>query len=228
MAMTILEPRCLSADIASVLENEILSGVMAPGTRIDEQTLASRFGVSRTPVRDALRQLEASGLIDLRPRQGAFVAELTLGKLLELFEIMSSLEGLCARLAARRASAEEVAAIQHIQDDLVRLVEVGDADAYYTRNRDFHERIYAASANGTLEEMTRSIRNRVGPYRRHQLRRLGRLKASAAEHQAVLDAIAAGDPERAEFLMRDHISVQGDALADIISALPERIRRAAS
>lgn len=217
----------ISERIAASLENEILAGDLTPGTRLDEQKLADHFSVSRTPVREALRILENTGLIEIRARQGAFVATLTLGKLVELFEIMSSLEGLCARLAARRATAETVTRIQKIQNDLNQMVETADADAYYARNRDFHEAIYAASANATLEEMTRNIRNRVDPYRRHQLRRRGRLKASAGEHQTILDAISAGDPDRAEELMRAHISVQGDALTDILSALPEQVRRAA-
>lgn len=217
----------ISERIAASLENEILAGTLTPGTRLDEQSLAGRFGISRTPVREALRILENTGLIEIRTRQGAFVATLTLSKLVELFEIMSSLEGLCARLAARRATAETIAGIQKIQDDLNQMVETADADAYYARNRDFHEAIYGASANITLEEMTRGIRNRVDPYRRHQLRRRGRLKASAAEHQSILDAISSGDPERAEALMSDHISVQGDALTDILSALPEQVRRSA-
>lgn len=220
--MTVTRRRPRSIDIATQLEQDILSGVLAAGTHLDEIPLADRFRVSRTPIRDALRQLEGSGLVELRPRQGAFVASLTMEKLIELFEIMASLEGLCARLAARRAGAQQIARMQAIEDDLVRMTATGDSDAYYLRNRDFHEQIYTAAANHSLEEMTRNIRNRVDPYRRHQLRRPGRLAESASEHQQVLDAIRTGNQDAAETLMRAHITVQGDALSDIIAALPRK------
>lgn len=203
------------------IEREILSGALAPGDRLDEKSLAERFAVSRTPVREALSGLAASGLVELRPHQGAVVARLTIPRMIEMFEVMAELEGLCARLASRRMTAEERAQLQRIHAECGDAVRAGDdPDAYYVLNKQFHETIYAGSHNGFLEETTRSIRNRLSPYRRHQLHLSGRVRNSHAEHGAVVDAILRGDADAADALMRRHIAVQGDTFADFLSALP--------
>jgi len=202
------------------LEEEIFTGRLKPGDRLDEQSLAQRFNVSRTPVREALRQLSASHLIEVRPRQGAVVAVITLPRLIEMFEIMAELEGMCARLAARRMTEAERQALQTIIAEADQFAEQVDLDAYYTNNRQFHDAIYNGSHNHVLEEMTRSLHNRTAPYRRHQLNRPGRIHESLAEHKKVVEAILAVDPEAAGKAMNRHVNVQGDVFADFLSTLP--------
>ncbi|SMF43959.1 DNA-binding transcriptional regulator, GntR family [Tistlia consotensis] len=207
------------------LEREIVTGDLTPGTRLDETRLAERYEVSRTPVREALMQLAASGLIEMRPRQGALVAAIGTFQLAEMFEVMSELEALCARLAARRMTPAE-------RDDLAALHEAcapylasGDADAYYELNLRFHEAIYAGSHNAFLEQETRKIRLRVSPYRRMQLHRPGRLADSHAEHGRVVAAILAGDQELAGRLLKDHVAIQSGTFVDFLATvggLPDR------
>ena len=206
--------------LRSRLEGEIASGKLGPGTRLDETRLAARFGVSRTPVREALQQLSTAGLVELRPRQGAVVAAMTVQQMLQMFEVMAELEAFCARLAARRISPREREALSEAHETCRALAQTRDPEAYYDENRRFHEVIYAASHNDYLAESTRSLRNRLQPYRRFQLTQSGRIEKSLAEHGEVVDAILAGDGDAAATAMRGHVSIQGDVFTDLITALP--------
>jgi len=202
------------------LEEEIFTGILQPGQRLDEQSLAQRFQMSRTPVREALRQLSASGLIEVRPRQGAVVSVITLPRLIEMFEVMAELEGMCARLAARRMTDAERAELAAIVEEAGPLADAVDLDGYYENNRRFHDAIYAGSHNAVLADMTRSLHYRTAPYRRHQLNRPGRVHESLAEHRAVVAAVRTFDAEGAGRAMHDHVNVQGDVFADFLSTLP--------
>lgn len=203
------------------LEEDIFAGRLRPGDRLDEQSLAQRFDVSRTPVREALRQLSASGLIEVRPRQGAVVAVITLPRLVEMFEVMAELEAMCARLAARRMSPTEREALQQVVRDCEGFEKKVDLEGYYAANKVFHDAIYDGSHNEVLAEMTRSLHRRTAPYRRHQLNRPGRISESLDEHKQVVDAILAYDADGAGRLMARHVNVQGDVFSDFISTLPQ-------
>jgi len=218
----------LADDLRRRLEEEIFSGDLAPGSRLDETRLAGRFGVSRTPVREALLQLASAGLIEMRPRQGAVVAKITVQELLQMFEVMSELEAVCARLAARRMTDAERQQLRKIHARCGKLAKRSDPDAYYDANRDFHEVIYAGAHNAFLEDSTRKLRNRLSPFRRFQLRHPGRLQKSWSEHDTVVRALLDGDPERAEQALRGHVAIQADVFADLVSALPPTYLQAAS
>ena len=200
------------------LEQDIVTGTLRPGERLDEQTLAARFGVSRTPIREALMQLASAGLVELQPRRGAFVASLSLREVIERFEVMAALEGTCGALAARRLTDAERARLLEAHEACCREARTGDADAYYYANERFHHVLYDASHNGYLAEQCRQLHDRLKPYRRLQLRALSRVAVSLAEHQAVVDAVLAGDSERAERVLKDHILIQGDRLSDFIAS----------
>ncbi len=215
------KPVPLARDLRDRLEAEILSGKRPPGARLDESKLAQHFGVSRTPVREALRELAAADLVVLRPRQGAVVATVTVTQLLHMFEVMAELESFCAKLAARRMTAQERKHQVELHARGGALAEQGESYAYYDANRAFHEVIYAGSHNAFLEETTRAMRNRLSPYRRFQLTHPGRVLKSWKEHQAVVDAITGGDAEAAAAAMSHHVTIQGDVFTDLISALPE-------
>lgn len=201
------------------LEREIVTGDLAPGTRLDETRLAERYAVSRTPVREALMQLAAAGLVEMRPRQGALVAAIGTFQLAEMFEMMSELEALCARLSARRMTPAERDALAALHADCGPSLQAGDADAYYELNLRFHEAIYAGSHNAFLEQETRKIRLRVSPYRRMQLHRPGRLADSHAEHGQVVAAIRTGDQDLAARLLRDHVAIQSGTFVDFLATV---------
>lgn len=206
--------------LRETLEQDIACGRLAPGQKLDEQAIAERFGVSRTPVREALQRLAAEGLVEMRPRQGAVVPQLGAQQLVEMFEVMAVLEGLCARLAARRMTPLQRRTLRELHDDCREAAGGDDPDRYYLLNASFHEAIYNGSHNRYLEDKTRRMRNRLSYYRRHQLHQPGRVGNSFAEHDTIVRAIVAGEDDAAEALMRRHINVQGDSFADLISALP--------
>ena len=201
------------------LEEEILVGALRPGDRLEEVALAERFGVSRTPIREALAQLSAAGLLESRPRRGAVVAELGPRELVEMFEVMAEMEAMAARLAARRASADDLAALGDIHEACRRAAGAGDVDAYYYRNEAFHECIRVLSRNRFLQGQADALQKRLRPYRRLQLRAPRRVEASFGEHEAIAAAIAAGRGEGAEDAMRAHVAIQGERFADLIASL---------
>lgn len=200
------------------LEQDIVTGVLPPGERLDEQSLAARFGVSRTPIREALMQLASAGLVELQPRRGAFVATLSLKEVIERFEVMAALEGACGALAARRITEPERRGLIEAHEACAREASGGNADAYYYANERFHRRIYDACHNMFLAEQARQLHERLKPYRRLQLQARSRVSSSLAEHQAIVDAILAGESGKAEQLLKDHILIQGERLADFIAS----------
>jgi DNA-binding GntR family transcriptional regulator len=211
-----------ATEVIQALEQDILNGVLRPGDRLDERALGERFGLSRTPVREALRQLAASGLATSEPRRGTVVAELTLSELVEMFEVMVEIEALCARFAARRATRATVAALEALQAEAQPFVEAGDWNGYYPANVRFHEALYAATRNGYLERQALALSRRLSPFRRLQLRRPQRLATSNREHAAIIEAVRAADPDRAAAVMRDHVTVQGEGLVDLFTVFAER------
>jgi DNA-binding GntR family transcriptional regulator len=200
------------------LEQDIVTGTLRPGERLDEQGLAVRFGVSRTPIREALMQLATAGLVTLQPRRGAFVAALGLKDIVERFEVMAALEAACGALAARRITDEERRELLAAHEACAREAAGGGSDAYYYANEHFHEVIYAACHNAFLAEQTRQLHDRLKPYRRLQLRARSRVAGSLAEHQGIVDAILAGEGDEAERLLREHILIQGERLGDFIAS----------
>jgi DNA-binding GntR family transcriptional regulator len=208
-----------SQDLAQLLESEILGGEMLPGTRLDEQSLATRFGVSRTPVREALRQLASSGLVEIRAHQGAIVKQLTLTDLLEMFQVMAELEGLSARLAARRIEKAEIEALRASHHACERHSRAGDKDAFFDENNRLHDIILTASRNKFLIEKVHELRRRVNPYRRYVTKQPGVMQKSIDEHASFIAAIANGEGAEAQDLMRSHLNMLGGEAGDFIAIL---------
>ncbi|MBB4369341.1 DNA-binding GntR family transcriptional regulator [Bradyrhizobium sp. cir1] len=208
----------LAESLRQRLEGAIAAGHLEPGSRLDEQEIAQRFGVSRTPVREAFRLMAANNLVELRGRQGATVRSIKAQALIEMFQVMAELEGLCARLAARRVSQAWGAEIGEIHQRLVAAGETGDIDVFYDINQEFHEAIYEASRNAFLADQTRKLRNQVAAYRRRVTRMPNRIADTVREHEAIMQAILAHDPERAHSAMRDHVNLLGDNLLDFLAA----------
>ena len=203
------------------IEESIATGALAPGAPLDEIELARQYNVSRTPVREALLQLAATGMVDMRHRRGAAVTELGAQRLVEMFEVMAEFEAMCGRHAARRMSDAERAALLVAHRACESAGLQGDADGYYQLNEHFHYLIYAGSHSEFLREQALALKRRLRPYRRLQLRVKGRLGASFAEHQAIVDAIVAGDGDLAAQALRAHVVVQGERFADLMAALSQ-------
>lgn len=208
-----------SERLGELIEEQIATGLLRPGMRLDEQELAAEFGVSRTPIREALIQLASAGLVEIRPRRGAVVKELGPHRLCEMFEVMAELEAMCARLAARRIAPAEIDALKkaHLACETAR--DADDPDAYYWLNEEFHRAIYAASHNAFLTEQAIALHRQLRPYRRLQLRVRNRVKVSYSEHQGVVDAILAGEADLAAERIHAHVVVQGERFGDLVASL---------
>lgn len=201
------------------IEERIATGAYSPGERLEEAALAEQFGVSRTPVREALQQLAAVGMVDLRGRRGAIVSAPDATRLLEMFEVMAELEAMCGRLAARRLMPEDEAALNETLAACQRAAASCNSDSYYYENERFHYAIFEASGNRFLAEQTIALHKRLAPFRRLQLRVRDRLKTSRAEHEEIVKAIVAGDVERSALLLRDHVAVQGERFSDLMASI---------
>lgn len=191
------------------LADEIVRGVRAPGSPLDEFEIARSFAVSRTPVREAIRLLAASGLVELRPHRAPLVARPHVEQLAGMFETMAELEGLCARYSAERMTPAERTALEAIHERLRQLIHSGDPQRYHEVNEAFHAAIYSGAHNDYLAEMTLATRTRVQPFRRAQFRNMGRLAKSHVEHGRVVTAILCGDRDGAAAAMRTHIITVG-------------------
>jgi DNA-binding GntR family transcriptional regulator len=201
----------LADKLASAIADGILSGALKPGLRLDEAGLAQQHGVSRTPVREALRQLTTSGLIDMRPRKGAVVSKATPEQVESLFVAMAEAEATCARLAAMSMTPIERRRLQARHEAMTVLARDGDTAAYSDANVAFHSAIYAGAHNAPMAEFALGLRRRVGPFRRAQFQVAGRLTRSSQEHDAVVRAIVSGDAAGAHAAMLHHVSLVEDA-----------------
>lgn len=205
--------------IAEELEERIFDGTFANGDRLDEVRLAEKFGVSRTPFREALQRLARSGLVELIPRRGAFVRQPGPVELMELFEVMAEFEAVCGRLAAKRISDNAIEELRAANDRCQAAVDAGDPDAYYGENEQFHQIIYRESGNGFLEAETVALHRRLRPFRRQQLRLRGRMAQSLGEHIAIVEAFEAGESDRAANALRDHVAIQGEKFHSLMATL---------
>lgn len=211
----------LSDELRDALEDMIVSGALSPGEKLDEAELAARFKMSRTPVREALKALRATGLIEIRGRQGVTVATISIPILLEMFQMMAVLEGLCAKLAARRATIAERATLREIHGRLIKTLAANDPESFYAVNSEFHDLLYDAAHTHFLAGQTRALRRRVAAYRRHVTHQPGRMAATIGEHERILDAIERADAEAAFKAASEHVNLLGDDMADFIAGLPK-------
>ncbi len=213
------KPISHATEICQQIEADILAGRLSPGDRLDERSLAERFGVSRTPVREALQRLAASGIVVLQARQGAAVAQLSIPNLLDAFIVIAELEALAAALAARRVQAAEREELEAAHADCAAAAEARDQEAFNAANDRFHAAIIAASQNTTLQEQIRQVQLMTAPYRRRSTFQPGRMETSVIEHQGVLDAILSSDADRASAAMRQHVNLLAQDAADFIHNL---------
>ncbi len=201
------------------IADRIISGELRPGQELDEKSLAQAFNVSRTPVREALRQLTAANLIEWLPHQSPVVAKITAASMLEMFEVMAELEGFCAHLAARRMTPAEHASLVAVHKRFRPYLKTGDREGYHALNKSFHELIYAGSHNQYLRRQAGALYDRLAPYRAYQLKQRDALRRASEEHEAIIEAIIAGNSEEARRLLIEHVSLSNELFADLVAAL---------
>ncbi|KUN79291.1 GntR family transcriptional regulator [Streptomyces griseoruber] len=205
-----------SQRVRDALENAVIDGRYRPGERLDPIQLEQEFGCSRTPIREALQALERSGLVQIRPKRGTYVTELSISELAERFEVMAELEGMAARLAARRIERESLDELEQALRECEKHATAGDADSYYYANAWFHGIVYDSCGNEYLRHQAHALKRALQPYRRLQLRVPDRMRRSLAEHREIADAIAGGDAETAENAARDHVLVQVKEFSQLV------------
>ncbi|MBU0753468.1 MAG: GntR family transcriptional regulator [Gammaproteobacteria bacterium] len=203
----------LYEEVAERLRARIYAHELAPGAWLDEQTLAAELGISRTPLREALKVLASEGLVRLEPRRGCYVTELTEQDLDDIFPVMALLEGRCAQEAARRAASADFSELAAIHEDLERHAAAGDADRFFEANQAFHSAVQRIAGNRFLAQMIDDARKVLKLTRRDSLRLDGRLKQSLIEHRAILAALRKREGNEAAQLMHDHLLSGRNALA---------------
>ncbi|MFT4845384.1 MAG: DNA-binding GntR family transcriptional regulator [Cellvibrionaceae bacterium] len=201
------------------ITQEISSGVLRPGDQLEESVLAEKFGVSRTPIREAIRAMVGCGFLQTIPRKGAIVRVLTSKELLDLFEVAAGLEGMACRLAAASLTDEHAKIIQDKLKKCEVLAEANDKVNYSIANLEFHAAIHQATDNHWLIEQLRHIGIHINPYRSLPYDIRGRLPKSSEEHALICQAILAGEGNKASELMRDHMMLQGKRLPSVLKFL---------
>jgi len=201
------------------LKQEISDGVLAPGDSLEEAALADRFGVSRTPIREALRSLMDLGLLEARSRKGAVVRILDVKELMELFEVAAEMEGMACRLAASQLTEQQASVIEDGLQHCLAAAGKNDIQEYTAANLEFHQAIHDACDNRWLVDQLNQISLRINPYRLMPYEIRGRIAQSAQEHKVIAAAILTGDGNTACELMRDHMLMQGKRLPSLLKAL---------
>ncbi|HPT86322.1 MAG TPA: GntR family transcriptional regulator [Bacillota bacterium] len=198
------------------LREAIISGQLRPGERMMEIQLAEEMGVSRTPVREAIRKLELEGLVEMIPRKGAYVAGLSLRDIADVFEIRRALEGLAAELAADRITDEELERLERYLVIISEQIEAGNLEEVVQTDTDFHTLLYQASRNNRLSQIINNLREQIQRFRTTSLSYPGRMKAALEEHRKIVEAISSRDEEQARRIAQEHIENAENSLMSVI------------
>lgn len=231
MIATAIAPVALYEEVAERLRQRIFAHELAPGAWIDEQAVAEQYGISRTPLREALKVLAAEGLVTLRPRRGCYVTELTERDLDEIFPVLALLEGRCAYEAAQRASAADLRRLEKQHADLEKCAASGDIERFFDANQAYHRAIQDLAGNRWLSQVITDMRKVLKLTRHDSLLLEGRLQQSLAEHRGIMDALRQGDAALAEHLMQEHLHSGRKAVEQVRTGQeepPQRRKRAAS
>lgn len=198
----------LSDKIFQALVEAIVAGRLTPGQRLDEPSVCREFGVSRTPVREALRRLSGTELVEITPRKGVTVAQIDVEQLTDMYEALAEFEGLCARLSAVRMTGLEKKRLEMLNATRESRMAQGDRDDFAVINSEFHEALYQGSHSPSIASVTRNFRQRIEPFRILQYMP-GQTEHTFREHDEIVQAILASDAERAWRAMRDHVTRVG-------------------
>ena len=205
----------LYEEVAARLRERIFAHEFPPGAWIDEQTLAAEYGISRTPLREALKVLAAEGMVTLKPRRGAYVTEVSDRDLDDIFPVLALLEGRGAHDATERARPEDLRRLEAMHEALERHATAGNLDRFFEANQDFHRALLDLAGNRWLAQVIQDLRRVLRLTRHHSLLARGRVQESLNEHRAILAAIRSRDAERAGELMRAHLGRGRAAIAKV-------------
>lgn len=197
----------LSQRVRDHLRGEILSNRLAPGTHLQEEVIAAQLGISRAPVREALRLLAAEDLVTIAPRRGAVVRSLSPEEFLAAYQVREALEVLAIRLAIPRLTPADHGALRDLHQEMVLLAARGDVDGFFEANAAFHALVIDLAGNDRLREIYRQLMNQLRRYRMRSMSLRGGLDRSLAEHAAILDAIERREADAAARLLADHIQI---------------------
>lgn len=215
--------RSLHDELTELLRGLITGGELAPGEKIPEQQLCERFGVSRTPLREALKVLASEGIVTLRPNRGAVVSTLTLEELDEVFPVMGALEALSGEIACRHITDEEVAAIQSLHETMVGHWRAGELQPYFRLNQQIHEAILEATRNETLKSLYRSLAGRLMTARYIANMSAERWATAVAEHEAILQCLLDRDGRKLADILKRHLAGKLETVKDWLrSQEPQR------
>lgn len=203
----------LTDKIVSQLTQDIVSKRLAPGEALDELRLAQRFGASRTPIREALRQLSASGLIELRPHRSPLIMATDQAQLRDMFDVMAELEALCAIRSCSRMTVRQRHELDAHHRSMAAAVREGDVEAYRQGNVTFHAILYEGAHSAYLKALAQATRQRLAPHRGVQLEAPARIAQSYAEHDEIVNAILRGDEIKAGEAIRKHLMVTQETLS---------------
>lgn len=215
-------PARVAERIVLELERQILQGELGPGERLDEQALAERFAVSRTPVREALMELSAQGLATQQAHRGTFVADVTLEEVFGSYEVLAELEGLCARLAARRMSEAQKQDLQRLTERMGQLLDAAQRSQYIELDTAFHATLVDGAHNPSLAEHIRLCLQKIAPIRLGSMHSVTDMAQAHAEHQALVQALLAGDDLQAERLMTEHVTLRAEQVRDLVAVWKAR------
>lgn len=204
-AIELLRTQSLSALAQREIERMIITGELRAGERVNENALAVRLRISRGPIREACRALAEAGLLDSFVNRGAFVRRLEIEEVADLYDIRASLAGLAGRRLAEVVTAEQLAEIEDLLEQMAAAAARDDPEDYYPLNLRFHDRLVEYCGNRRLAIMYRSLVKELSLFRQTGLTQAGALEASNAEHRAIVDGLRAGDPERAADAMAAHV-----------------------
>jgi DNA-binding GntR family transcriptional regulator len=197
----------ISEQISAQLAEDIITGIIGPGEKLEEQAIAERFNVSRTPVRDAFKQLVSTGLIESKPHRGVTVINLEIEQLAELFEALGEIEALCARLSAQRMSSVERKNLENLHLKAREVLQNKDIIKYSDLNEQIHFAIHDGSHNAALVGVARDLWRRISPFRRSVFfKRANRMKDSSTEHDELIEAILSADTKKAQDSMSSHVA----------------------
>ena len=210
--LKVIEKKTLHEEIANNLRELIMSGELQEGDKIKEDELCSSMGISKTPLREALRVLSVEGLIKLVPNRGSFVSTPTFEEIREMFDVMSVLEGICARAAAEKMSAKDLAALEKLHDRLENNFKRRAQREYIRINNQFYAFVQELAGNRTLNQIVNGLRQKILLYRYQSLNLPERFEQSIQEHRDLIEAFRKKDPKKVETLMRRHLKKQCDAL----------------
>lgn len=209
----------LREKILETIRDAILKGTLKPGEKVAEPELAERFGISRTPIREAFRQLESEGYLTVIPRKGAVVTALSEQDVQEFYAIKSILEGYAAELAASRLTEKEIEKLEAINERLKTLAKEGDVKAFFRVHNEFHELFLKASGNSKLYELIQQLGLKFNRLRMASLSVAGRMEISVAEHDNLLKAFRKHDGSMAEDLVKKTAAIGGSVLLESLASV---------